>query len=160
MKYEPVDLALQAAKQANKQAKCIYLSPQGKPLQQAMLQAHSEIQGLILLAGRYEGIDQRIIDVHVDEEWSLGDYVISGGELAAMVVIDGITRLLPGALGHDESASQDSFAHEQLLDCSHYTRPEVLNVDGEGLAVPRCYYRVTIKPLNNGGVSKCWVTPG
>jgi tRNA (guanine37-N1)-methyltransferase len=78
---------------------------------------------VILLGGRYEGIDERLIQREVDEEWSLGDYVISGGELAAMVCIDAMTRLIPGALGHDESAQQDSFS-AGLLDCPHYTRPE------------------------------------
>lgn len=137
MKYEPLQQAIGAAKGENPKAKCVYLSPQGKPLQQSMLQEASEAGGLVLLAGRYEGIDQRVIDEQVDEEWSLGDYVISGGELAAMVVIDGITRLLPGALGHDESAQQDSFSNiEQWLDCPHYTRPEVINDNDKELKVP------------------------
>jgi len=137
MKYEPLQQALSAAKQKNPKAKCIYMSPQGKPIKQAMLKEASLSDGIVILAGRYEGIDQRVIDEHVDEEWSLGDYVISGGELAAMVVIDGITRLLPGALGHNESAVEDSFAsEEQLLDCSHYTRPEVLSENGKELKVP------------------------
>ena len=91
-----------------------------------------ELGSLILLCGRYEGIDERLIQQEVDEEWSLGDYVISGGELAAMVCIDAMTRLLPGALGHDESAQQDSFS-EGLLDCPHYTRPE----DYRGARVPQ-----------------------
>ena len=83
-------------------------------------------QGLVLLAGRYEGVDERLIESEVDEEWSIGDYVLSGGELAAMVIIDGITRLLPGALGHEDSADQDSFVNG-LLDYPHYTRPEKVN---------------------------------
>ncbi len=137
MKYEPLQQALVAAKAQNPKARSVYLSPQGKPLQQSMLQAASDAGGLLLLAGRYEGIDQRVIDEHVDEEWSLGDYVISGGELAAMVVIDGITRLLPGALGHQESAQQDSFSNvEKWLDCPHYTRPEVINNHSNELKVP------------------------
>ncbi|SPZ09757.1 tRNA (guanine-N(1)-)-methyltransferase [Pseudomonas luteola] len=86
---------------------------------------------LILIAGRYEGIDERFIEAHVDEEWSIGDYVLSGGELPAMVLIDAVTRLLPGALGHVDSAEQDSFT-DGLLDCPHYTRPEVY----EGRRVP------------------------
>ncbi|MBL7001093.1 MAG: tRNA (guanosine(37)-N1)-methyltransferase TrmD, partial [Gammaproteobacteria bacterium] len=86
---------------------------------------------LILLCGRYEGIDERLIELEVDEEWSIGDYVISGGELAAMVCIDAITRQIPGALGHQDSAQQDSFSGG-LLDCPHYTRPELIN----GLKVP------------------------
>ncbi len=109
-------------------AKLIYLSPQGKKLEQSMFREAShdaEIENLILLCGRYEGIDERVIQLEVDEEWSLGDYVLSGGELGAMVVIDAITRLLPSVLGHSESAEQDSFT-ENLLDCGHYTRPELI----------------------------------
>lgn len=124
--------ARQAARQTlGSQVKTIYLSPQGKPVDQQLLREASVWPGLILLAGRYEGIDERLIDAEVDEEWSIGDYVLSGGELAAMVIIDGITRLLPGALGHEDSADQDSFVNG-LLDYPHYTRPEVV----EGRAVP------------------------
>lgn len=143
MQFAPLQQAIEAAKQANANAKCIYLSPQGQPLTQALLKQHAQAaeetkdNGLILIAGRYEGIDQRIIDTYVDAEWSLGDYVISGGELAAMVVIDAITRLQDGALGHDESSEQDSFAGEQgLLDCPHYTRPEAVRVHDKNLKVP------------------------
>jgi tRNA (guanine37-N1)-methyltransferase len=135
MMVEPLRAAISEAKKAlgdhGKQAKVIYLSPQGRKLDQAGLQSLVEDEELILLCGRYEGIDERLIASEVDEEWSIGDYVISGGELAAMVLIDGITRLVPGALGHEESAEQDSFMNG-LLDTPHYTRPEVL--DGE--AVP------------------------
>jgi len=119
-------------KVAPEKAKVIYLSPQGKPLKQSMLlEASTKEQGLILLCGRYEGIDERVIELEVDEEWSIGDYVLSGGELGAMVVIDGITRLLPSVLGHNESAEQDSFCNS-LLDHGHYTRPEIV----ENLDVP------------------------
>ncbi|MCL4167586.1 UNVERIFIED_CONTAM: hypothetical protein GTU68_060603 [Idotea baltica] len=114
--------------------KVVYLSPQGRKLEQSMFRevAHdSKVESLILLCGRYEGIDERVIELEVDEEWSLGDYVLSGGELGAMVIIDAITRLLPSVLGHDESAEQDSFT-ENLLDCGHYTRPELI----EKLVVP------------------------
>lgn len=112
--------------------KLVYLSPQGKRLKQAMLKdVASNSESIILLCGRYEGVDERVIQLEVDEEWSLGDYVLSGGELGAMVVIDGITRLLPNALGHHESAEQDSFS-DNLLDHQHYTRPESI----EGLAIP------------------------
>ena len=103
--------------------KVVYLSPQGRPLTQQILKQLSQEKRLILLAGRYEGIDERLIASEVDEEISIGDYVISGGELAAMVVIDGLARLLPGVLGHELSAQQDSF-EDDLLDCPHYTRPE------------------------------------
>jgi tRNA (guanine37-N1)-methyltransferase len=106
--------------------KVIYLSPQGKTIHQAAIKKMSTEQGLILLCGRYEGIDERILEMEVDEEWSLGDYVLSGGELGAMVLIDGITRLLPDVLGHKDSAEQDSFS-DGLLDCPHYTRPEVFS---------------------------------
>lgn len=113
-------------------SRVIYLSPQGKPITQSMLANLTNQSGVILLCGRYEGIDERLIELVVDEEWSLGDYVLSGGELGAMVVIDAVTRLLPGVLGHNESALQDSFV-DDILDCPHYTRPEVV----EGLSVPK-----------------------
>lgn len=114
--------------------KLVYLSPQGKKLEQSMFREVSEdssTNSLILLCGRYEGIDERVIELEVDDEWSLGDYVLSGGELGAMIVIDAITRLIPSVLGHNESAEQDSFT-ENLLDCGHYTRPELV----EKLDVP------------------------
>ncbi len=116
---------------AGQSAKVIYLSPQGRPLDQAAVSRLAGGGGLVLLSGRYEGIDERLIDAEVDEEWSIGDYVLSGGELAAMVLVDAVTRLLPGALGHQQSAEQDSFSGG-LLDCPHYTRPEVYR----GRAVP------------------------
>ncbi|MCK5486922.1 MAG: tRNA (guanosine(37)-N1)-methyltransferase TrmD [Desulfobacterales bacterium] len=132
MMVEPLrDAINEARKVLSDKAKVIYLSPQGQKLDQAGLQSLLEHEELILLCGRYEGIDERLIASEVDEEISIGDYVISGGELAAMVLIDGVTRLVPGALGHEESAEQDSFMNG-LLDTPHYTRPEVL--DGE--AVP------------------------
>ena len=109
----------------------IYLSPQGERLNQALLRELAAGEGLILLAGRYEGVDERLIELEVEREISLGDFVLSGGELAAMVLIDGLSRLLPGVLGHQDSAAQDSFA-EGLLDHPHYTRPE----DFAGRAVP------------------------
>jgi tRNA (guanine37-N1)-methyltransferase len=123
--------AIREAKQHLPNSKVVYLSPQGKRVNQSLLQATAKEEGLILLCGRYEGIDERVITLEVDEEWSLGDYVLSGGELGAMVVIDGITRLLPNVLGHHESAVQDSFT-DGLLDCPHFTRPETV----EGLTIP------------------------
>jgi len=123
MKTEPLELAVGAAKQALPGAKVIYLTPQGKVLDQAAINRLAQEQAVIMLCGRYEGIDERVIETQVDEEWSLGDYVVSGGELAAMACLDAITRLQPGALGHEESADQDSFM-QGLLDCPHYTRPE------------------------------------
>ncbi|MDR6179692.1 tRNA (guanine37-N1)-methyltransferase [Pseudomonas sp. SORGH_AS 211] len=130
MKIQPLERALADAK-GDSAAKVIYLSPQGRKLDQAAVRELAQEEHLILIAGRYEGIDERFIETHVDEEWSIGDYVLSGGELPAMVLIDGVTRLLPGALGHVDSAEQDSFT-DGLLDCPHYTRPEVY----EGRRVP------------------------
>ncbi len=104
-------------------AKVIYLSPQGQQFSQRVAQDFAEQKKLIFIAGRYEGIDERAIQLLVDEEWSIGDYVLSGGELPAMVILDAVARLLPGVLGDEQSAEQDSFV-EGLLDCPHYTRPE------------------------------------
>ncbi|MFZ1387559.1 MAG: tRNA (guanosine(37)-N1)-methyltransferase TrmD [Thiolinea sp.] len=130
MKSDCLLRAIRDLRQKNT-GRLIYLSPQGPALTQAKVQALAQEPALILLCGRYEGIDERIIQLEVDEECSIGDYVLSGGELGAMVLIDSITRLLPGVLGHEDSAEQDSFA-EGLLDCPHYTRPESI----EGLEVP------------------------
>ena len=123
MRVEPLRAAIQAACEADAATPVIYLSPQGRRLDQAGVRALAERPRLILVAGRYEGIDERLIEAEVDEEWSIGDYVLSGGELAAMVLADAVTRLLPGALGDADSAGQDSFM-EGLLDYPHYTRPE------------------------------------
>ena len=132
MMIEPLRKAISAARQwAGEEAVVVYLSPQGKVLNQAAVNGFAQQQSLILIAGRYEGIDQRLIELEVDEEWSIGDYVLSGGELPAMVLMDALIRQIPGALGHSDSASQDSFA-EGLLDCPHYTRPD----DYEGHPVP------------------------
>nr|WP_255722539.1 tRNA (guanosine(37)-N1)-methyltransferase TrmD [Ectothiorhodospira lacustris] len=132
MKVEPLRQAIWAARADDEvPARVIYMSPQGRPLDQAGVRQLATLPRVILLAGRYEGIDERLIRLEVDEEWSIGDYVLSGGELAAMVVIDACARLLPGALGDELSAMQDSFS-QGLLDCPHYTRPEVV----DGLGVP------------------------
>ncbi|MCW8956273.1 MAG: tRNA (guanosine(37)-N1)-methyltransferase TrmD [Gammaproteobacteria bacterium] len=132
MKVEPLRDAIHAArKAAGEQARVIYLSPQGRTLDQAGVKELAQCSALILIAGRYEGIDERIIETEVDEEWSIGDYVLSGGELAALVMIDSVARMIPGVLGDAESAEQDSFM-DGLLDCPHYTRPEVI----DGRAVP------------------------
>lgn len=128
MKVQPLRDAIQDARRAaGENARVIYLSPQGRQLTQTAVRALAEQPGLILIAGRYEGIDERIIETEVDEEWSIGDYVLSGGELAAMVMIDAVARMLPGVLGDEDSAAQDSFM-DGLLDCPHYTRPE--EIDG------------------------------
>ena len=131
MKADVVRSAISKVKKQSPASNLIYLSPQGKTVKQSMLIKASKETGLIFLCGRYEGIDERVIELDVDEEWSIGDYVLSGGELGAMVLIDAITRLLPGALGHKQSAEQDSFS-EGLLDYPHYTRPETL----EGKQIP------------------------
>ncbi len=126
MKYQPLYDAVNGAKQAGSDtAKVVYLSPQGKPITQALLSEACDISQLILVAGRYEGVDERFVELDCDDEWSIGDYVISGGELGALIVIDAITRLLPGVLGHEESARQDSHMNG-LLDYPHFTRPEQL----------------------------------
>ncbi len=125
MKVEPLRRAIAEARQANPKAKVVYLSPQGRRFDQQQARELAQTPGLIMIAGRYEGIDERVIELDVDEELSIGDYVLSGGEMAAMVVVDAVTRLLPGVLGHEDSAEQDSFS-EGLLDCPHYTRPEVV----------------------------------
>lgn len=132
MKVEPLRAAIHdARKAAGDQARVIYLSPQGRTLTQSAVKQLVEQPGLILVAGRYEGIDERIIETEVDEEWSIGDYVLSGGELAALVMIDAVARMIPGVLGDVDSAAQDSFM-KGLLDCPHYTRPEEI----DGLGVP------------------------
>jgi tRNA (guanine37-N1)-methyltransferase len=132
MMVQPLRDAIQAAKaEVGEGAKVIYLSPQGRKLDQAGVKELAQHQKLILLCGRYEGIDERLIETEVDEEWSVGDYVLTGGELPAMTLIDAVARFIPGVLGKQASADEDSFA-EGLLDCPHYTRPEVL----DGLAVP------------------------
>jgi tRNA (guanine37-N1)-methyltransferase len=124
MKIDPLQQAIAAAREAvGEEAKVIYLSPQGQRFSHGKAVELMQEQALILVAGRYEGVDERLIEAEVDEELSIGDYVLSGGELAAMVVIDAVTRQLPGVLGHALSAQEDSYA-DGLLDCPHYTRPE------------------------------------
>ncbi len=128
MKVGPLrDAIRQACKAHETEPKVIYLSPQGRKLDQDAVRRFAGLPRLVLVAGRYEGVDERLIETEIDEEWSIGDYVLSGGELAALVVFDAVVRLLPGVLGHEESAAQDSHM-AGLLDCPHYTRPE--EVDG------------------------------
>lgn len=132
MMVQPLADAISAAKaQAGDGAKVIYLSPQGRRLDQTGVEELATNEKLILICGRYEGIDERIISMQVDEEWSIGDYVLSGGELPAMTLIDAVSRFVPGVLGKQASAEQDSFS-DGLLDCPHYTRPETMN----GMTVP------------------------
>lgn len=128
MKYAPLKAAIDAARAALPDGSpVICLSPQGRPFDQDWARRLAARPGFALLAGRYEGIDERLMEAEVDEELSLGDFVLSGGEIAAMAVIDAVARLLPGVLGDEESAAQDSFM-AGLLDCPHYTRPE--EIDG------------------------------
>ena len=130
MQVQPLADAIAAAR-VQGGGPVMYLTPQGRRLDQMAVRRFAELPHLILLSGRYEGIDERIVEQHVDEEWSIGDYVLSGGEPAALVCIDALARLLPGALGDEESALRDSFM-DGLLDYPHYSRPEVVN----GKAVP------------------------
>ena len=128
MKVEPLRDAIQAARMDSLlPAKTVFLSPQGRLLNQQAVIGFASLPRLILVAGRYEGVDERLVEAEIDEEWSIGDYVLSGGELAALVLFDAVVRLIPGVLGHAESAEQDSHM-TGLLDCPHYTRPE--RVDG------------------------------
>ena len=136
MLAEPLEKAIEAARIRQKRAgiekpKVIHLSPQGRPLTHALVMQLAAEPGLVLLASRYEGVDERLLASQVDEEYSIGDYVLSGGELPAMVLLDAIVRQLPGALGDADSATEDSFV-DGLLDCPHYTRPE----DYKGMKVP------------------------
>ena len=129
MKYAPAAAAIAAARaELPAGSPVVCLTPQGPVFDQAAATRFAGLPGMVLLAGRYEGIDERLIDREVDEELSLGDFVLSGGEIAAMAVIDAVTRLLPGVLGDAESAQQDSFM-QGLLDHPHYTRPE--SIDGD-----------------------------
>lgn len=140
---EPLEKSIAAAKAEQPAAKVIYLSPQGKPLTHDKAQELSQSQGLILLCGRYGGIDQRIINKFVDEEISTGDYVISGGELAACVVMDAVSRFIPGVLGHKDSADKDSFA-AGLLEHPNFTRPR----EYQGQGVPEVLVGGNHKKIN------------
>ncbi len=131
LKVEPARTCLRQAKgELPVGSRSIYLSAQGAPLDHAKVRAMAAMPGLLLLAGRYEGVDERLLESEIDEELSIGDYVVSGGELPALVVMDAIARLLPGVLGDELSAEQDSFV-EGLLDCPHYTRPD--RIDGKNV---------------------------
>ncbi len=149
MKYGPAAAAIDAAReQVPPGSPVVYLTPSGDVFDQDRARRYAELPGLVLLAGRYEGIDERLIESHVDEELSLGDFVLSGGEIAAMAVIDAVTRLLPGVLGDAESAQQDSFM-DGLLDYPHYTRPERVHdrdvpavlLSGDHAAIARWRYK-------------------
>ena len=130
MMAEPLQSAIDAAK-AQHNGKVVYLSPQGSPLTHQKAAELAKLDGLILVCGRYEGIDERLLSSAIDEEISIGDFVVSGGELPAMMLMDAVLRLIPGVLGDADSAGQDSFANG-LLDCPHYTRP----IEFQGMTVP------------------------
>jgi tRNA (guanine37-N1)-methyltransferase len=132
MKVEPLRSAIRAARAALPQgSRTVFLSPQGRVFNQAVAREYAALPGILLVAGRYEGIDERLIRLEADEALTVGDYVLSGGELPAMLVVDAVARLVPGVLGDENSAAEDSFS-DGLLDCPHYTRPEEV----EGLRVP------------------------
>ncbi|MGD2037615.1 MAG: tRNA (guanosine(37)-N1)-methyltransferase TrmD, partial [Desulfobacterales bacterium] len=131
MKPEPMAGAIRAANRKCPSAKTVLLSPQGRVFNQALANELASFEGLVLVCGRYEGIDERISHDLIDDEISIGDYVLTGGELAAMVVIDAVTRQIPGILGGEDAAEKDSFSNG-LLEHAHYTRPHVF----EGKAVP------------------------
>ena len=131
LQAQPLIDATRYVKSKLKNYKCIYLSPKGIKVTQEMIVNTADNDNLIIIAGRYEGVDQRFIDLEVDEEWSIGDYILSGGEVAACVVIDAVARMIPGVLGHEDSNKDESFSNN-LLEYPHYTRPEVL----ENMAVP------------------------
>lgn len=131
MKPEPLSRAIAAAKKQQPEAETILLSPQGKPFDQHIARSLATCEGLVFVCGRYEGIDERVYAEGIDHELSIGDYVMTGGELAAMVIIDAVTRLIPGVLGGADSAEKDSFS-DGLLEHAHYTRPHIF----ENEAVP------------------------
>ena len=131
LQAQPLIDATRYAKSKLENFKCIYLSPKGKKINQNLITSVAENTNLIIIAGRYEGVDQRFIDLEVDEEWSIGDYILSGGEVAACVVIDAIARMIPGVLGHEDSNKLESFS-DGYLEHPHYTRPEVV----ENMKVP------------------------
>lgn len=135
MLAEPLERTLEAVKRDGNDGKTIYLSPQGRRLDHRKVMELGSERAVTLLCGRYEGIDERLLERRVDEELSLGDFVLSGGELAAMALIDAVVRQLPGVLGDEQSAMEESFA-DGLLDCPQYTRPEVWPEGAEGRAVP------------------------
>lgn len=127
MQYEPLKNTIHAAKQKVLSNYVVYLSAQGATFQQSDVKRLGKVENLILVAGRYEGVDERLMHKEIDEEISMGDFVVSGGELPAMLMLDALIRTIPGVLGHEESAIQDSFV-DGMLDCPHYTRPE--SIDG------------------------------
>ncbi len=131
MKPEPLAKAIESARRENPESPTILLTPQGRPFDQQTAESLARCKGLVFVCGRYEGIDERICESYIDEEISIGDYVLTGGELAAMVIIDAVTRLVPGTLGNEASAASDTFS-DDLLEHAHYTRPPIF----ENNAIP------------------------
>lgn len=157
MKVQPLAEAIMAAKQqAGERARVVYLSPQGRLLNQQAIKEMAEQKDMILIAGRYEGIDERLIEQCVDEEWSIGDYVLSGGEMPALIMIDAVARMLPEVLGDADSAQQDSFM-QGLLDHPHYTRPEEI----DGRTVPEVLlsgdHKVIERWRNRQALKRTWL---
>lgn len=153
MLYQPLKEAIDDIKKSQKSnAPVIHLSPQGKPVTQNDIQRLSTLPELTLLCSRYEGVDERLIQNHVDEEYCIGDFVVSGGELPAMMLIDSITRLLPGTLNDPLSALQDSFS-DGLLDCPHYTRPETI----DGLTTPKILLSGHHEAINDWRLKEKWI---
>ncbi len=157
MKVQPLAEAIMAAKQqAGEQARVVYLSPQGRLLNQQAIKEMAGQKDMILIAGRYEGIDERLIEQCVDEEWSIGDYVLSGGEMPALIMIDAVARMLPEVLGDADSAQQDSFM-QGLLDHQHYTRPEEI----DGRTVPEVLlsgdHKVIERWRNRQALKRTWL---
>lgn len=144
MKPEPLAGAIRAASKASPSAKTILLTPQGRVFDQEMARRLAAYEGLNLVCGRYEGVDERICDDHIDIELSIGDYILTGGELAAMIVIEAVTRLIPGVLGGEDSAALDSFS-DGLLEHAHYTRPQSF----EGREVPEVLRSGNHKEIEN-----------
>ncbi|KPN72429.1 tRNA (guanosine(37)-N1)-methyltransferase TrmD [Neisseria sp. 83E34] len=146
MMAPPLQAAIDAAKEnlAGNQSVVVYLSPQGMPLTHKKVQEFAQMSDLILLCGRYEGVDERVLSTSVDQEISIGDFVVSGGELPAMMLMDAVLRLIPGVLGDSQSAEQDSFANG-LLDCPHYTRP----LEFRGMGIPE-----VLRSGNHGLIAK------
>ena len=144
MLAQPIADAMKAVTRPPFQGKRIYMSPRGVPLTQALAQQLSQEERLVILCGHYEGVDQRVLDKYIDMEISVGDYVLTGGETAAMVLIDCVSRLVPGVLGSTESAGDESFSNDGLLEYPQYTRPRVF----EDMEVPEVLLNGDHKKIN------------
>ncbi len=157
MMVEPLERALAAVRAQAPSTPLVHFTPTGRRLDQATVREFAAGAGAVLLCGRYEGIDQRFLDRHVDLELSLGDFVLSGGELAALALLDAVARLQPGVLNDTGSHEQDSFSADGLLDCPHYSRPELLDgPDGPRPGAGRCCCRATTSGSRAGAASVRW----